>query len=125
MNMNRAYRELFLNTTVISLVVSLIFAGIAASFIHWGSFVVSWGFDFLLIFLLVYFYNLVVSVLNFALAKLCRSTALRLALFNSAGLLLTALPAYKLEALYIFSLYASFVIQSAISVFGQKTADRT
>lgn len=121
--MNRAYRELFLNTTVVSLVISIIFSGISATLIHGDSFVFSWGFNFFLIFLVIYFYNLIVSVMNFALAMVCRSTPLRLVLFNSAGLLLTALAVYKLEALYLFSLYSSFVILTLISVFGKKTAD--
>lgn len=120
--MNKAYRELFLNTTVISLIISIIFAGIAASLVRWDPFMFSWGFDFLLIFLIIYFYNLVVSVLSFALAKLCRPIILRLVLFNISGLLLIALIVYKLDALYLSSLYSTFIILSLTSLFCQKTA---
>ncbi|WP_342438039.1 hypothetical protein NSS79_01665 [Paenibacillus sp. FSL L8-0436] len=118
--MNKAYKELFLNTVYLSLGISAVFAGIVATVNDESPLGFSWGFNFLGIFLFIYFYNLIVSVINFALSLFCKSTILRLVLFNIVGLLLTALPAYLLHQLPIFSLYSSFIILSVMSVYMAK-----
>ncbi|WP_379142130.1 hypothetical protein [Paenibacillus sp. sgz500992] len=122
--MNKAYKELFLNTVYLSLGISAVFAGIVATVNDESPLGFSWGFNFLGIFLFIYFYNLIVSVLNFILTKLCKLLAVRLIVFNAAGLLLTALPAYHFHEWFLLSLYASFIVLSAHSIWSQRTADR-
>ncbi|MEK4062021.1 MULTISPECIES: hypothetical protein [Paenibacillus] len=122
--MNRAYKELFLNTVYFSLGISAVFAGIVSTVNDESPLGFSWGFNFLGIFLFIYFYNLIVSVINFALSLFCKSLVMRLVLFNIVGLLLTALPAYHFHEWFLLSLYASFIVLSAHSIWSQRTADR-
>lgn len=113
--MDRHYRDLFFNTVVLSFLLSALFALAAATWTQRMDPLFTWTFDFLAIFLFVYFYNLMVSLVFCVTASLCRNPVLRLILFLMTGLLALGLLAVRFESPAFFSLYTSFIVMPAVS----------
>lgn len=114
--MHRNYSDLFFNTVFLSLPLSALFAAAVTTWTPDADLLFGWSFTFLAIFLMVYFYNLIVSLVFFVTASLCSHSVVRIILFLITGLLALSLLVYRTDSLPLFSLYTSFILMSAASV---------
>jgi len=118
--MDKLNRELIVNVTLVSAVMTLLLAwiGTAASANNSSdtSIADEGALVFIIYTLILYIYHGLLSIVNYLIGRWIERLALRLAVFHIAGLLLLAAVWYLIRDTGLFAAYASIIAFSIVAV---------
>lgn len=117
--MEKVKKEFILNASVISIVLALILGWVGAK-IDVNNSVLSnrddWLIPFIIFFLILYVFNLAMSIVNYVIAKMVGNLALRLLIFNILGLLIVIIAWTIIDENIYLATYSTFIVFSIIAV---------
>lgn len=76
---------------------------------------------FMLYFLVLYAFNIVISILNYGLCRIINSPPIRLLIFNTLGLIIILGIRYYLDDPIFLAAYSTFVFFSIIALYSTKS----
>ncbi|WP_138224356.1 hypothetical protein [Paenibacillus algicola] len=76
---------------------------------------------FIILFLILYVFNVVVSIINYVLGRIINSLAVRLLIFNAFGIIIILGIRYILDDPIFLAAYSTFVLFSFITVYFTKS----
>lgn len=121
-NMQKLQKELILNASIVSAVISAVLAAIGAEiFINNSFFGFGWFIPFMVYFLVLYAFSLIVSFGNFALGLKIRSLGVRLLTFNILGIVLILTAWFFLRDIIILASFSTFILFSLVALIMDQT----
>ncbi|MBD7966659.1 hypothetical protein [Paenibacillus gallinarum] len=119
--MEKLKKEFILNTFVISMVLALISGWIGAKIVVNHSVLSNrddWVMSFFVLFLILYAFNLAMSIVNYVIAKMVGNFILRLLIFNILGLIIAVIAwVFKGGSVFLATLiYSTFIVFSIMAL---------
>lgn len=119
LRIDRLNKELILNATVVSAILTLVLARIGASVSVDSSDIsnsADWPLSFMIYTLLLFAYHGLLSIVNYVIGRFVERLFWRLVIFNIVSLLLLALACYVIEEAGLFSIYVSVIVFSIVAI---------
>ena len=119
--MEKSKKEFILNTFILSMVMALISGWIGAKIVVNHSELSNrgdWAVPFFVLFLILYAFNLVMSIVNYVIAIMVHNFILRLLIFNILGLIIAVIAwVSKGESVYLATfIYSTFIVFSIVAI---------
>ncbi|WP_160032188.1 hypothetical protein [Paenibacillus sp. An7] len=119
--MEKFKKEFILNTFIISMVLALISSWIGAKIVVNHSVLSNrddWAVPFFVLFLILYAFNLAMSIVNYVIAIMVGNFILRLFIFNILGLIIAVIAwVSKGESIYLATfIYSTFIVFSIVAL---------
>lgn len=117
--MEKVKKEFILNASVISIVLALVLGWVGAK-IDVNNSVLSnrddWLIPFIIFFLILYVFNLAMSIVNYVIARMVGNLTLRLLIFNILGLLIVIIAWTIIDESIYLATYSTFIVFSVVAV---------
>ncbi|MEF3351815.1 hypothetical protein PV403_01370 [Paenibacillus sp. GYB006] len=119
--MEKFKKEFILNTFIISMVLALISGWIGAKIVVNHSVLSNrddWAVPFFVLFLILYAFNLAMSIVNYVIAIMVNNFILRLLIFNILGLIIAVIAwVSKGGSVYLATfIYSTFIVFSIVAL---------
>lgn len=126
--MEKSKKEFILNTFIISMVLALISGWIGAKIVVNHSVLSNrddWVMSFFVLFLILYAFNLVMSIVNYVIAIMIGNFILRLLIFNILGLIIAVIAwVSKGGSVYLATfIYSTFIVFSIVALVINQSSD--
>lgn len=114
--MEKLNKELILNVSLVSLLLTVILAAVGAEAnVKMSDISYGWFIPFMFYALILYIFNLFVSFLNYWIGRAVRRLPARLIVFNLAGVMLLATAWYLMKEAAVLAAFSSFIAISVIA----------
>lgn len=123
--MEKSKKEFILNTFIISMVLALISGWIGAKIVVNHSVLSNrddWVMSFFVLFLILYAFNLAMSIVNYVIAIMVNNFIVRLLIFNILGLIIAWVS--KGGSVYLATfIYSTFIVFSIVALVINQSSD--
>lgn len=114
--MEKLNKELILNVSLVSLLLTVILAAVGAeAAVKMSAISYGWFIPFMFYALILYIFNLFVSFVNYWIGRAVRRLPVRLIVFNLAGVMLLATAWYLMKEAAVLAAFSSFIVISVIA----------